>query len=143
MKRGHVNLLTAGGDPAAPGRPIRVTTPASTGSFNHPIRHDRSRELGAFANPQGRACRKNSAIGYTGLRSCRLATGTHLSPRYRNLTAVRARAGRPRKSRGGLNASGAKACMGYAREHATFECWSPRGSGLCAVARGMARRAAR
>jgi transposase InsO family protein len=30
----------------------------------HPIRHDRSRELGAFANPQGRARRKNSAIGY-------------------------------------------------------------------------------
>jgi transposase InsO family protein len=29
----------------------------------HPIRHDRSRELGAFANPQGRARRKNSAIG--------------------------------------------------------------------------------
>jgi hypothetical protein len=54
----------------------------------HPIRHDRSRELGAFANPQGRARRKNSAIGYTALRSCRLATGTHLSPRCRNLTAV-------------------------------------------------------
>jgi len=31
----------------------------------HPIRHDRSRELGAFANPQGRARRKNSAIGMT------------------------------------------------------------------------------
>src|SRR5215469_1296548 len=30
----------------------------------HPIRHDRSRELGAFANPHGRARRKNSAIGY-------------------------------------------------------------------------------
>jgi hypothetical protein len=30
----------------------------------HPIRHDRARELGAFANPQGRARRKNSAIGY-------------------------------------------------------------------------------
>jgi transposase InsO family protein len=30
----------------------------------HPIRHDRTRELGAFANPQGRARRKNSAIGY-------------------------------------------------------------------------------
>jgi hypothetical protein len=29
----------------------------------HPIRHDRSRELGAFANPQGRPRRKNSAIG--------------------------------------------------------------------------------
>jgi transposase InsO family protein len=29
----------------------------------HPIRHDRTRELGAFANPQGRARRKNSAIG--------------------------------------------------------------------------------
>ena len=30
----------------------------------HPIRHDRSRELGAFANPQGRPRRKNSAIGH-------------------------------------------------------------------------------
>jgi len=29
----------------------------------HPIRHDRSRELGAFANPQGRPRRKNSATG--------------------------------------------------------------------------------
>jgi hypothetical protein len=31
----------------------------------HPIRHDRTRELGAFANPKGRPCRKNSAIGNT------------------------------------------------------------------------------
>jgi len=31
----------------------------------HPIRHDRSRELGAFANAKGRARRKNSAIGMT------------------------------------------------------------------------------
>jgi transposase InsO family protein len=29
----------------------------------HPIRHDRTRELGAFANPQGRPRRKNSATG--------------------------------------------------------------------------------
>ena len=29
----------------------------------HPIRHDRARELGAFANPRGRPRRKNSAIG--------------------------------------------------------------------------------
>jgi hypothetical protein len=29
----------------------------------HPIRHDRSRELGAFANPKDRPRRKNSAIG--------------------------------------------------------------------------------
>jgi transposase InsO family protein len=29
----------------------------------HPIRHDRSRELGAFANPRGRPRRKNSATG--------------------------------------------------------------------------------
>jgi transposase InsO family protein len=52
----------------------------------HPIRHDRSRELGAFANPKGRPRRKNSALGSTALRSCRLATGTRLSPSYRNLT---------------------------------------------------------
>jgi transposase InsO family protein len=32
----------------------------------HPIRHDRSRELGAFANPKGRPRRKNSAIRTTG-----------------------------------------------------------------------------
>ena len=31
----------------------------------HPIRHDRARELGAFANPKGRPRRKNSAIGNT------------------------------------------------------------------------------
>jgi hypothetical protein len=29
----------------------------------HPIRHDRVRELGAFANPKGRPRRKNSAVG--------------------------------------------------------------------------------
>jgi transposase InsO family protein len=29
----------------------------------HPVRHDRSRELGAFANPKGRPRRKNSATG--------------------------------------------------------------------------------
>ena len=45
----------------------------------HPIRHDRSRELGAFANPQGRARRKNSAIGYVAQLpepGCRPGTGT-------------------------------------------------------------------
>jgi transposase InsO family protein len=31
----------------------------------HPIRHDRARELGAFASPRGRPRRKNSAIGNT------------------------------------------------------------------------------
>ena len=29
----------------------------------HPIRHDRTRELGAFANPKGRPRRKNSVTG--------------------------------------------------------------------------------
>jgi transposase InsO family protein len=45
----------------------------------HPIRHDRTRELGAFANPQGRARRKNSAIGYVAQVPepiCRPGTGT-------------------------------------------------------------------
>ena len=37
----------------------------------HPIRHDRSRELGVFANPEGRPRRKNSATGNVALRSCR------------------------------------------------------------------------
>jgi Integrase core domain len=31
----------------------------------HPVRHDRSREPGAFASPKGRPRRKNSAIGNT------------------------------------------------------------------------------
>jgi hypothetical protein len=55
----------------------------------HPIRRDRSRELGAFASPQGRPRRKNSAIGNTGLRHCRPGIGTHLSPGYPNLTYAR------------------------------------------------------
>jgi len=59
----------------------------------HPIRHDRSRELGAFANPKGRPRRKNSATGSTALRSCRLATGTQMSPTYRNLTQAALGAG--------------------------------------------------
>jgi hypothetical protein len=45
----------------------------------HPIRHDRSRELGAFANPHGRPRRKNSAIGYVAQLpepGCRPGTGT-------------------------------------------------------------------
>jgi hypothetical protein len=45
----------------------------------HPIRHDRSRELGAFANPKGRPRRKNSAIGNVALLPelrCRPGTGT-------------------------------------------------------------------
>jgi len=54
----------------------------------HPIRHDRAKELGAFANPKGRPRRKNSATGNVALRSCRLGTGTHLSPRNRNLTGA-------------------------------------------------------
>ncbi len=48
----------------------------------HPIRHDRSRELGAFANPQGRARRKHSAICYASQLpepECRPGTGTHLA----------------------------------------------------------------
>jgi Helix-turn-helix domain len=45
----------------------------------HPIRPDRARELGAFANPKGRPRRKNSATGNVArvpeLR-CRSGTGT-------------------------------------------------------------------
>jgi len=41
----------------------------------HPIRHDRSRELGAFANPKG--------------RPRRTATHDRLSPTYRNRPVVR------------------------------------------------------
>jgi len=51
--------------------PIEVTIVAGSVQLStdgkvirvHPIRHDRSRELGAFANTQGRPRRKNSAIG--------------------------------------------------------------------------------
>jgi transposase InsO family protein len=51
--------------------PIEVTIVAGSVQLSkdskvirvHPIRHDRSRELGAFANPKGRPRRKNSATG--------------------------------------------------------------------------------
>jgi hypothetical protein len=55
----------------------------------HPIRHDRSKELGAFANPKGRPRRKNSATGNVALRSCRLGTGTHLGRFNRCAQGVR------------------------------------------------------
>jgi hypothetical protein len=45
----------------------------------HPIRHDRARELGAFANPKGRPRRKNSATGNVAQvpeLTCRPGTGT-------------------------------------------------------------------
>ena len=51
----------------------------------HPIRHDRAKELGAFANPKGRPRRKNSATGNVALTDhvaqvpelvCRPGTGT-------------------------------------------------------------------
>jgi integrase-like protein/Mu transposase-like protein len=48
-----VSIVAASVQLARDGKVIRV----------HPIRHDRSRELGAFANPKGRPRRKNSAIG--------------------------------------------------------------------------------
>jgi transposase InsO family protein len=52
-------------------QPINVTIIAGSVQLSkdgkvirvHPIRHDRSRELGAFANPKGRPRRKNSATG--------------------------------------------------------------------------------
>ncbi|HEX5304239.1 MAG TPA: hypothetical protein VFW50_45325 [Streptosporangiaceae bacterium] len=54
----------------------------------HPIRHDRSRELGAFANSKGRPPPQELR------RDCRLAAGTHLSPGYPNLTvSVRSASG--------------------------------------------------
>jgi hypothetical protein len=48
-----VSIVAASVQLARDGKVIRV----------HPIRHDRSRELGAFANPKGRPRRKNSATG--------------------------------------------------------------------------------
>jgi hypothetical protein len=55
----------------------------------HPIRHDRTRELGAFANPQGRARRKKLRHRPHAPQPprCRLATRTPMSPGYPNLTA--------------------------------------------------------
>lgn len=47
----------------------------------HPIRHDRSRELGAFANPNGRPPPYR-----VGLSGCRLPTGTRVSCECRTLT---------------------------------------------------------
>lgn len=49
----EVSIVAASVQLAKDGKVIRV----------HPIRHDRSRELGAFANPKGRPRRKNSALG--------------------------------------------------------------------------------
>jgi hypothetical protein len=53
---------------AWPDRILRASTASgqdtpSDATTVHAIRHVRSRELGAFANPKGRALRKNSAIG--------------------------------------------------------------------------------
>lgn len=53
------------------GTPIDVTIVAGSVQLSkdgkvlrvHPIRHDRAKELGAFANPKGRPRRKNSATG--------------------------------------------------------------------------------
>ena len=49
----EVSIVAASVQLAKDGKVIRI----------HPIRHDRSRELGAFANPKGRPRRKNSATG--------------------------------------------------------------------------------
>jgi hypothetical protein len=54
----------------------------------HPIRHDRAKELGAFANPKGRPRRKNSPPATSPNRSRRPGAGTPASPRYRNLTST-------------------------------------------------------
>jgi transposase InsO family protein len=72
-------VVSFAGTPYAAGRrwartPIDVSIVAASVQLSkdgqvirvHPIRHDRSRELGAFANPKGRPRRKNSAIGNTG-----------------------------------------------------------------------------
>jgi transposase InsO family protein len=71
-------VVSFAGTPYAAGRrwartPIDVSIVAASVQLSkdghvirvHPIRHDRSRELGAFANPKGRPRRKNSAIGNT------------------------------------------------------------------------------
>ena len=49
----EVSIVAASVQLSKDGKVIRI----------HPIRHDRSREHGAFANPRGRPRRKNSAIG--------------------------------------------------------------------------------
>jgi transposase InsO family protein len=69
-------VVSFAGTPYACGRrwarePVDVTIVAGSVQLSrdgkviriHPIRHDRTRELGAFANPKGRPRRKNSATG--------------------------------------------------------------------------------
>jgi len=72
----NTGVITFAGTTYAAGRrwangPVDVTIVAGSVQLSrdgkvirvHPIRHDRGRELGAFANPKGRPRRKNSAIG--------------------------------------------------------------------------------
>jgi len=64
-----VSIVAASVQLSRDGKVIRV----------HPIRHDRSRELGAFANPKGRPRRNNSATGNVAQLpelTCRPGTGT-------------------------------------------------------------------
>jgi hypothetical protein len=85
-------VVSFAGTPYAAGRrwartPIDVSIVAGSVQLSkhgklirlHPIRHDPARELGAFANPQGRPRRKNSANGYVAQvpePGCRPGTGT-------------------------------------------------------------------
>lgn len=63
----------------------------------HPIRHDRSRELGAFANPHGRPRRKNTATGNSRLplhshkRLSHHAPGQRIRPSDLSITFYRNR----------------------------------------------------
>ena len=50
----------------------------------HPVRHDRTREHGALANPGGRPRRINAASPDP---ECRVATGAKMSGGYRGLTS--------------------------------------------------------
>ena len=72
----NTGVITFAGKTYAAGRrwahtPIDVTIVAGSVQLSkdgkvirvHPIRHDRAKELGAFANPKGRPRRKNSATG--------------------------------------------------------------------------------
>jgi Integrase core domain/Mu transposase, C-terminal domain len=73
---GGAGVVSFAGTPYTAGRmwartPIDVSIVAGSVQLSkdgklirvHPIRHDRARELGAFANPHGRPRRKNSATG--------------------------------------------------------------------------------
>jgi hypothetical protein len=86
----------------------------------HPIRHDRSRELGAFANPQPRPPQELRH------RIRQLATGSHQSPRYRYLTRSSHCLHRPSSGRHRAAVGATRRCLS-ARRRGRSRDWHGRG----------------